>query len=255
QCPPNYDPAYRYEAVRYTNWRGVPVDILGAFFGKVSLRTRYLNLYWFVVWIAAGVLAVSVPLHVLHRRLYRRSKPRDTSITVLFDEITSESRLLSALYMKTHPPEVTLQPTVIVGEAFARLAKHNPQDFKDENDFRATASKVLREVFAERSRKRVEQKKRAAGAGSVALQSKADTEVVEFQGGNPELFLRLENALKALAESDPRAARVAELRIFGSLPIPAVASIVGITEDAVAKDWTFAKSFMQRHIRDLGTKS
>ncbi len=254
QCPPSYNPSFRYEAVRYTNWRGVPIDILGAFFGGISLRTSYLNLYWFVFWIAAGMLAVSISVHALHRRLYRLSKPRDNSITVMFEEITSELRLLSALCMKTHPPEVTLQATVIVGEAFARLAKHDPREFKNENEFRAAASTVLREVFAERARKRVEQKKRAPGAGGPAMQSKADSEVAEFQGGSPELFLFLESALKVLADSDPRAARVAELRIFGSLPVAAVASIVGISDEAVAKDWTFAKSFMQRHIRDLGMK-
>lgn len=254
QCPANYDPSYRYEDIRYTNWRGIPLDILGAFFGQISLRTHLLNLYWFVAFVAAAGLAVSVPLHVLHRRVARRPQAKDKSIQSVFDEIMSELRTLSALYMKAHPAEVTVQPTVIVGEAFARLAKHKPEDFKDENEFRVAASAVLREVFAERARKRVEQQKRSAGADAAAVQTKADIEVSEFQGASPELFLALESALKELAGTDPRSARVAELRIFGSLPTPAVASIVGITEEAVAKDWTFAKSFMQRHIRDQGTK-
>ena len=255
QCPTDYNFAYRYESVRFTNWRGVPMDLLGAFFGRVSLRTYLLNLYWVVAGVALVGLAVSIPLHVLRTRLTRLSRLANMPIAALFDEIMSELRLLSALYLKAHPPEVTLQPTVIVGEAFARLAKHSPGDFKDENEFRATASKVLREVFAERAMKRIEQKKRAAGAGVSAVQSNADTEVAEFQGASPELFLSLESALKVLAESDPRAARVAELRIFGSLPVPAVASIIGITDDAVKKDWTFAKSFMQRHMRDHGMSS
>lgn len=167
----------------------------------------------------------------------------------------SELRLLSALYMKTDPPEATVQPTVIVGEAFARLAKHSPEGFKDENEFRATASAVLREVLAERARKRVEQKERAPGGNATAVQPRADSEVAEFQRASPELFLALESALKALAESDPRAARVAELRIFGSLPVSAVASIVGSSEESVAKDWTFAKSFMRRRIQDQGMKA
>ncbi len=253
QCPPGYNPAYRYEAIRFTNWRGVPMDLLGAFFGEISLRTHLLNLYWFVAWFAGIALAVSVSLHVAHARLARLSQTKDKSIQVLFGEIMSELRMLSTLYMKTSPSEVTVQPTVIVGEAFARLAKHAPQDFKDENEFRVVASAVLREVFAERARKRVEQRKRAAEGGAGALQPRADMEVAEFQGASPELFLALESALKALAATDPRAARVAELRIFGSLPVPAVASIVGSSEEAVARDWMFAKSFMQRHIRDQRT--
>lgn len=175
-----------------------------------------------------------------------------------------ELRLLSALYMKTHPPEVTLQPTVIVSEAFIRLANHKPEDFKDEDDFRATASVILRQVFAERAKKRMEEKKRMAeqaearkreAAASAAPPSGKDNDLAEFQGASPELTLALEHALEALSERDDRAARVAELRIFGSLPMTAVASIVGGTVAAAEKDWRFAKAFLQKHIQDNGAKA
>jgi RNA polymerase sigma factor (TIGR02999 family) len=191
----------------------------------------------------------------------------DKSISDLFDEIMGELRLLSALYMKTHPPEVTLQPTVIVSEAFIRLANHKPEDFKDEDDFRATASVILRQVFAERAKKRMEEKKRmaeqaearkreaAAAAAAPAPASGKDSDLAEFQGASPELTLALENALEALSERDDRAARVAELRIFGSLPMTAVASIVGGTLAAAEKDWRFAKAFLQKHIQDNGAKA
>ncbi|MFM8818192.1 MAG: ECF-type sigma factor [Phycisphaerales bacterium] len=191
----------------------------------------------------------------------------DKSISDLFDEIMGELRLLSALYMKTHPPEVTLQPTVIVSEAFIRLANHKPEDFKDEDDFRATASVILRQVFAERAKKRMEEKKRmaeqaearkreaAAAAAAPAPTSGKDSDLAEFQGASPELTLALENALEALSERDDRAARVAELRIFGSLPMTAVASIVGGSVAAAEKDWRFAKAFLQKHIQDHGAKA
>ena len=191
----------------------------------------------------------------------------DKSISDLFDEIMGELRLLSALYMKTHPPEVTLQPTVIVSEAFIRLANHKPEDFKDEDDFRATASVILRQVFAERAKKRMEEKKRmaeqaearkreaAAAAAAPASKSAKDNDLAEFQGASPELTLALESALEALSERDDRAARVAELRIFGSLPMTAVASIVGGTVAAAEKDWRFAKAFLQKHIQDHGAKA
>jgi len=191
----------------------------------------------------------------------------DKSISDLFDEIMGELRLLSALYMKTHPPEVTLQPTVIVSEAFIRLANHKPEDFKDEDDFRATASVILRQVFAERAKKRMEEKKRmaeqaearkreaAAAASAPKSTSGKDSDLAEFQGASPELTLALESALEALSERDDRAARVAELRIFGSLPMTAVASIVGGTVAAAEKDWRFAKAFLQKHIQDHGAKA
>jgi hypothetical protein len=148
----------------------------------------------------------------------------DKSISDLFDEIMGELRLLSALYMKTHPPEVTLQPTVIVSEAFIRLANHKPEDFKDEDDFRATASVILRQVFAERAKKRMEEKKRmaeqaearkreaAAAAAAPAPASGKDSDLAEFQGASPELTLALENAFGARRPCRARR-RTAHLRV------------------------------------------
>jgi RNA polymerase sigma factor (TIGR02999 family) len=182
----------------------------------------------------------------------------DKSVADLFGEIMGELRLLSTLYMKSHPPEVTLQPTIIVSEAFVRLANHRPEQFKSEDDFRATASVILRQVFAERAKKRIEEKRRAAEAMQARRLQKGATEpVVEpelpsFEGASPELTMALENALEMLSEVDDRSARVAELKIFGSLPMLTISTIVGGTLQSAEKDWRFAKAFLQKHLKDRG---
>lgn len=182
----------------------------------------------------------------------------DQSVAQLFNEIMGELRLLSTLYMKTHPPDVTLQPTVIVSEAFVRLASHRPDNFKDEDDFKATASAILRQVFAERAKKRMEERKRAEKIAAERKATKAppggaapaEPELPSFDGASPELALALENALESLSDIDDRSARVAELKIFGSLPIATIAPIVGLTEAGAEKDWRFAKAYIAKHLRD-----
>lgn len=185
----------------------------------------------------------------------------DQSVAILFGEIMGELRLLSTLYMKTNPPDVTLQPTVIVSEAFVRLAHHKPEQFKDEDDFKATASAILRQVFAERAKKRLAEKVRAADAVRERNERKpapgasapaAEPELPSFEGASPELAMALENALEALSEADDRSARVAELKIFGSLPMATIAPIVGLTEAGAEKDWRFAKAFIAKHLKDRG---
>ncbi|MFM7799927.1 MAG: ECF-type sigma factor [Planctomycetota bacterium] len=183
----------------------------------------------------------------------------DLSVAELFNEIMGELRLLSTLYMKTNPPDVTLQPTVIVSEAFVRLANHRPDQFKDEDDFKATASVILRQVFAERAKKRLAEKERAAQlsaerrAGEVPPGgTPPEPELPDLEGASPELALALENALEALSEVDDRSARVAELKIFGSLPIATIAPIVGLTDAGAEKDWRFAKAFIAKHLKDRG---
>ena len=182
----------------------------------------------------------------------------DKSVADLFGEIMGELRLLSTLYMKSHPPEVTLQPTIIVSEAFVRLANHRPEQFKSEDDFRATASVILRQVFAERAKKRIEEKRRAAEAMQARRLQKGVTEPVaepelpSFEGASPELTMALENALEMLSEVDDRSARVAELKIFGSLPMLTISTIVGGSLQSAEKDWRFAKAFLQKHLKDRG---
>lgn len=180
----------------------------------------------------------------------------DQSVAILFGEIMGELRLLSTLYMKTSPPDVTLQPTVIVSEAFVRLAHHKPEHFKDEDDFKATASAILRQVFAERAKKRLAEKVRAADAVRERNERKAapgaEPALPSFVGASPELAMALENALEALSEADDRSARVAELKIFGSLPMASIAPIVGLTEAGAEKDWRFAKAFIAKHLKDRG---
>jgi len=182
----------------------------------------------------------------------------DMSVAELFGEIMGELRLLSTLYMKTNPPEVTLQPTVIVSEAFVRLANHRPDQFKDEDDFKATASVILRQVFAERAKKRLAEKQRAEQIAAERKASKPapgaapEPELPSFEGASPELALALENALEALSEVDDRSARVAELKIFGSLPLSTIAPIVGLTDVGAEKDWRFAKAFLAKHLKERG---
>lgn len=62
QCPPGYGPACRYEATRFTNWRGVLIDVHDAVFGGLSLRTHFLNLYCVVAALFGSAMAVLWPL-------------------------------------------------------------------------------------------------------------------------------------------------------------------------------------------------
>jgi hypothetical protein len=62
--------------MRYTNWRGLPVDVLGSWIQRVSVRSWILNLYrvWCIVF-ASGFLMACIAF-VLIRRRELRSRPR-----------------------------------------------------------------------------------------------------------------------------------------------------------------------------------
>ena len=59
---------------------------------------------------------------------------------------------------------------------------------------------------------------------------------------------RLDEALDALSQVDPRKGRVIELRFFGGLSTEETAAILDVSTKTVIRDWTFAKAWLQREM-------
>ena len=77
---------------------------------------------------------------------------------------------------------------------------------------------------------------------------KASTD--EFQPIDPTVevggVLALEDALQALAKNDARAAKVAELRIFGGLPMDQVARLLDMSVATAERDWRLARAWLEK---------
>jgi len=58
----------------------------------------------------------------------------------------------------------------------------------------------------------------------------------------------LDDALKALAEVDPRKSRVVELRFFGGLSVEETAEVLKVSADTVLRDWRLAKLWLLREL-------
>ena len=60
--------------------------------------------------------------------------------------------------------------------------------------------------------------------------------------------MALDDALEALADLDPRASRVVELRFFGGLSIPEAAEVLGVSPATVKNDWSKARAWLYREL-------
>jgi len=73
--------------------------------------------------------------------------------------------------------------------------------------------------------------------------------------GRSTELVSLDDALSALAEIDPRKARVIELRFFGGLSVEETAGVLGISPQSVLRDWKMARVWLKREMRKgLGAK-
>jgi RNA polymerase sigma factor (TIGR02999 family) len=85
--------------------------------------------------------------------------------------------------------------------------------------------------------------KRGGGARQVSL----DETATMAQGDFSE-FLRLDEALKSLAQLDPRRSQVVELRYFGGLNNEEIAGVLNISENTVIRDWNMARAWLYRQL-------
>jgi RNA polymerase sigma factor (sigma-70 family) len=58
----------------------------------------------------------------------------------------------------------------------------------------------------------------------------------------------LDDALKALAELDPRKAKVVELRFFGGLTFAETAEVLDVSSVTVSRDWSTARAWLHREM-------
>ena len=66
----------------------------------------------------------------------------------------------------------------------------------------------------------------------------------------PEMDLvALDDALNLLANLDPQASRMVELRFFGGLSIEEAAVVLGVSPATVKREWATARAWLQREMR------
>ena len=64
--------------------------------------------------------------------------------------------------------------------------------------------------------------------------------------------LAVHESLEALARVSERQARIVEMRWFGGLTVPEIASVLGVVPRTVEKDWTMAKAWLRRRLAASG---
>lgn len=137
----------------------------------------------------------------------------------------------------------TLQPTVLVSEAFLKLVGQRDAHWHNSAHFFAIAAQAIRRILVDHARARRRLKRdfgmRVTLDESVAVDAERNFEI-----------LALDEALQRLEAASPRQALVVEMRYFGGLDIDATAMALDISPATVKRDWTFARAFLLRELAD-----
>jgi RNA polymerase sigma factor (TIGR02999 family) len=156
----------------------------------------------------------------------------------LLPEVYRELHALAEHYMSRERPSATLQPTVIVHEAYLRL--HAYPGFRSRAHFLAVAAIAMRRVIIDHARQR-DALKRGGGVTHVTVSDGAAISDDRVQDA-----FAVHQALDLLAAHDATAARIVEMRFFAGMTEAEVAEVLGISDRWVRKQWAYARAWLRR---------
>jgi RNA polymerase sigma-70 factor (ECF subfamily) len=160
----------------------------------------------------------------------------------LYPLVYDELHRLARRYMSRERKGHTLQTTALINEAYVRLVDQRNVQWANRSHFFAISAQIMRRILIDHARRQT-YAKRGGGARQVSLE-----ETAVFVQDNLSEFLRLDEALKSLAELDPRRSQVVELKYFGGLNNDEIAGVLKISKNTVIRDWNMARAWLYRQL-------
>jgi RNA polymerase sigma factor (TIGR02999 family) len=132
-----------------------------------------------------------------------------------------------------------LDPTSLVNETFVRLLQQRKR-WANREHFFAIATRIMLRVVADHHRARGRSKR-------AGVQVRLSLGALGNKGAQapPQVEAAVvAQEVARLDEAEPRAGRVAKLRIFWGLELDEIASVLGVSRSTVDRDWRFARRWL-----------
>ena len=176
-------------------------------------------------------------------RLLLRVKEGDQrAVEELLPLIYDDLHRRAEAYMKRERAGHTLEPAILVHDAYLKLVREAEITWQDRDHFFALAARLMRRALIDHARRhaagiRPDSRKRVPMKTAIKAVQETFTDL-----------LALDDALKSLAELDERKSRVVELRCFSGMSVQEVARELGITERTVLREWKVARMFLLKEL-------
>jgi RNA polymerase sigma-70 factor (ECF subfamily) len=152
-----------------------------------------------------------------------------------------ELHMLADRAMRGERQNHTLQPTVLVHEAYLQLLQTDKVDWQNKAHFLALASNTMRRVLVDHARA-AKAAKRPGGHQQVELNSRVRIAEQSLD------VLDLNEALDRLETFDHRLASIVEMRFFAGLSFEEIAETLGISLRTAKRDWALAKAWLHTEL-------
>ena len=166
----------------------------------------------------------------------------------LIPVVYAELRRIAARSFRHERPGHTLQPTVLVHEAYFKLVGQSHARWQNRAQFFGVAAQLMRRILVDHARTRGAAKR----GGDLTPVTLADVAGPSPQRGID--VIALDETLTRMTNLYPAQGRLVELRYFGGLTIEETAEAMGVSPATVKRQWTVAKAWLVRDLKGEATR-
>jgi RNA polymerase sigma factor (TIGR02999 family) len=178
--------------------------------------------------------------------LLRRAEQSGAASEELFALLYAELHRLAQSHLRRQGGRLTLGATTLVHEVYLNMVGRNEALFPDRARFFAYASRAMRGLAIDYSRRRQAIKRGRQFEITLDENEQLDPGVAAAATNLSELG----DALVELAEIDPLLVELVDLHFFGGLSFGDIASLRGVSERTVQRDWQKARLLLHRALHD-----
>jgi RNA polymerase sigma factor (TIGR02999 family) len=157
------------------------------------------------------------------------------ALDALLPHLYDELRAVAGAQLRRAGRDPSLQATMVVHEAYIKLARASAVPAVDRSHVLAIAARAMRQVLIDHARSMLSGKR---GGGWQRTTLTAGSSSYEL---NPEELIELDRALDGLEE---RQRRIVECRYFAGMEDSEIAEVLGISDRTVRREWVKARAWL-----------
>lgn len=157
----------------------------------------------------------------------------------LFAALYAELHKIARGRMASERQGQTLEATGLVHEAWLRLEKSAPAEWRDRKQFYAAAAEAMRRILVEAARRRLAAKR---GGGEEVIPLEDDLPVPAPMAD--ERLLGVHEVLDQLEEEDELNANIVKMRFFAGMANDEIAGLLDVSATTIKRRWVIAKVWL-----------
>lgn len=183
------------------------------------------------------------------RLVSRWSEGEEEAFDRLIELVYDDLRQMAHRHLARVGRDEILDTTVLVHEAYVKLAGLDSWSRRGKAQFFAFCSKAMRRILIDFARKRHAEKR-----GGTRVQVPLDENTAAVDADIADI-LAVEDALLKLEAKNQRMSRIVECRYFGGMTVPETAAALGTSSRTVEREWARARAYLLHALAYQGEES